>query len=259
MHLAPVPALKLTLNEIAFLVKHSEYWTGKDEAICVAQAWLESGGGYTNVYRPPYMNASGGQDTGLMQINSEAWGHIDPLILFDPIINLYWTRDIHNREQARGKNIWWPWNYGEGAWGPRSNPPRPARTDESINLAAAQEALANPVNPYWRMVDAGMDVHNLPVPPIGTFVSPLPTPTLKFGQASTEITKLQTVLKDMGLYSGTLVQYYGNGTAEAVAALQQMLANCGLWQYPINGREYSQELHRIWNGCLQFEYRRKGR
>ena len=60
---------QLTLNEIAFLVL---YMNDDDAAVSTAIAWIESGGGWTNAYRPEEENPLGGQDTGMWQVN-EIW------------------------------------------------------------------------------------------------------------------------------------------------------------------------------------------
>lgn len=257
MNLAPVPAVKLSQSEIAFLARHVGF-SGKDVYVLTAIAPIESGGGFTNIYRPEEQNPLGGQDTGLMQINSKAWGHIDPLTLFDPIVNLQWTLWIVESQRAIGKGGWWPWNYGPDAYGPRLSPPRPARTDASINLAAAEQAAGIVVNPYWRMKDAGMNVHDLQPPPRGVYVSRLPTPPLQFGNQGPRVAALQQLLVEMGLFIGTTDQYYGPRVRAGITQVQQLLTECGLWTGPIDGR-YSTELHRIWDGAIRFDFLAQGR
>lgn len=257
MNLAPVPAVKLSQSEIAFLARHVGFTT-PDAYVTTAIAPIESGGGFTNIYRPPDENPLGGQDTGLMQINSKAWGHIDPLTLFDPIINLQWALWIIESQRARGKDGWWPWNYGPDAYGPRLSPPRAARTDASINLAGATAAAAIIVNPYWRMKDAGMDVHDLQPPPRGVYVSRLPLPPLAFGQQGPKVASLQQILVEMNLFIGTTDTYYGPRVRAGIMQVQQLLRDCALWPWPIDGR-YSTELHTVWDGAIRFDFLSQGR
>jgi hypothetical protein len=257
VNLAPVPAVKLTQSEIAFLARHVGF-EGKDVHLVTAIAPIESGGGFTNIYRPESENPLGGQDTGLMQINSEAWGHIDPLTLFDPIVNLQQTRNIIESQRAIGKDGWWPWNYGLDAYGPRLDPPRAARTDAGIQLEVAISAAALIVNPYWRMKDAGMDVHDLQPPPRGIYLSRLPLPPLKFGDSGSNVATLQQLLVEMGLFIGTTDRYYGPRVRAGVAQVQQLLTECGLWAGAIDGK-YSIELHTVWDGSIRFQYLAQGR
>lgn len=257
MNLAPVPAVKLSQSEIAFLARHVGF-SGQDVYIVTAIAPIESGGGFTNIYRPEEQNPLGGQDTGLMQINSKSWGHIDPLTLFDPIVNLQWTRNIVESQRELGKGGWWPWNYGVDAYGPRLNPPRPARTDEGIQLPLAISAAALIVNPYWRMKDAGMDVHDLQPPPRGVYVSRLPFPPLKFGDSGLKVAALQQLLVEMNLFIGTTDRYYGPRVRAGIIQVQQLLTECSLWDGPLDG-VYSNELHAVWDGAIRFDFLAKGR
>lgn len=252
MNLAPVPAVKLSQSEIAFLARHVGFG-GKDVYILTAIAIIESGGGFTNIYRPPNENPLGGQDTGLMQINSRANPQYDPLTLFDPIVNLQVCYKMI--QQPRG---WGPWNYGPFAYGQNLSPPRAARTDASINLPLAEAAAAIIVNPYWRMKDAGMDVHDLSAPPRGLYVSRLPLPPLAFGQQGQRVAALQQILVEMNLFIGTTDQYYGPRVRAGIMQVQQLLRDCALWPHAIDGR-YSIELHTVWDGALRFDFLSQGR
>lgn len=259
MALANVPHVQFTKNELAFIALE-EGETAADAALAVAIGWIESGEGWSNAY---LNNTNGTQDSGWLQVN-EIWrdklvtaGKIRFLTdLFDPIVCLRAAQWIRSQPRTG----WGPWAYGPYSY------KQPARTDTSINLLSAITAVANPVNPYWKMFDAGVDVHDLPRPPKGTYVSDLPPASLKFGDSGPTVHQLQIVLVALGLFPGVTDNYYGprvrgdtpQNIGGGVREVQRRLTECGLWFAPTDGI-YSTQLRTVWDGARRFSYMEKGR
>lgn len=257
-------SLQYTISEWAYLCYHCGF-RQPDLGVAVAIPRKEGNlhsGAYRTALNNPGIPATvpknyAGHDWSSCMINDYFWKQPDPFTLFDTLGQIRRMRSIF---LSHG---WTPWSYGS------SVPAGQQRPD--IELALVNEEIGDDPydianSPYWRMYDAGIDVGDLPVPPVGEYVSRLPAPPLSFGMTSPpgsdpgdRVHQLGLILLEDHLFTpGVPYWYYGNSTRNGVRLKQQELAAFGLWTGPTDG-QYSVAFHAAWDGLLRFVHLAKGR
>ncbi len=265
---APVrPGALLTFEQVAFLISRRYAWP--DARVPVAIAFGESGDQLTrlcdtNAYRDHSQNPLGGNDRGLVQINSKAWPNVSDATCYNPItaIDFMWTASKNGTDFG-------PWNYGVNAYGPKANPPKPART---LDLAQAGASIAAATNPYWTLFDANLDVTSYPAllpRPQGTpYLSALP-PAMRYGASGgTSVPKGQVAalisqLNAEGLYPAPAWDYYNASVRDNVAIMQDRLVELGVLDPAeatgTNRGQYSDKTRKAWDGIRRYVHMKLGR
>lgn len=225
---------------------------------------------HTGAYRPASQNGFGGIDWGWEMENdvngpfasrvnkadiSPKRPTLDPFLWFDPV---YATRKSLEYAKANPTQPFRPWAYGYiGA----------PRTSTTISLGTVKTAVgpldtlySEANSPYWRMLQAGMAVDDLPQPPL-VYYSRLPAPVLKYGDSYKEgrVNQLQRILQEDGRYTGGLDNYFGPRTrgdtpnTGGVKSVQRDFQTWGVWDGPTDG-VYSAALFEIWDAMLEFDF-----
>lgn len=263
----------LTFKEAGYIAFHAGWSTQPGDqlyeriALNNAESLL-----HTGAYRPASQNGLGGIDWG-WEMENDTFGPfpskrkktdtdprytiLDPFQWFDPV---WATRKSLDYAKANPSSPFKPWAYGYiGA----------PRTPTTIALPTVKTAVgpldvlySEQNSPYWRMLNAGMPVGDLPVPPL-VYYSRLPAPVLKYGDSFKEgrVNQLQRILQEDGRYPGILDNYFGPRTrgdapsnpTGGVKSVQRDFAEWGVWDGPIDGI-YSVALHDIWDGMLEFDF-----
>lgn len=265
--MATIAGILLTFKEAGYITCHAG-WAAQPGNQLYERVALNNKESLlqTGAYRPASENGQGGIDWGWEMENDTNGpfptakrkgepGLADPFKWFDPV----WATG-KSLEYARANPVapFKPWGYGyPGA-------PRSAFTIDLDTVKAAVgpiETLYSEANsPYWRMLQAGMPVGDMPVPPL-VYFSRLPAPVLKFGDSYKEgrVNQLQRLLQEDGRYPGTLDNYFGPRTrgddpyTGGVKSLQRDFTTWGVWSGPVDGI-YSQALFDVWDGMLEFDF-----
>jgi hypothetical protein len=264
-------SLQYTVAEWAYLCAHEGFTTSAlltSTNVYVATAIpTEESQRISGAYRPNYLNlppytpnGKGGDDISGCMINSKSWPVDDPFARFDTLTQIRTMFSIVSSQStvaSRQFNGWWPWRYGIGVVN--------QRPDIHLDVITAQVGL-DPYNisksPYWRMVDAGVDVAGLPIPPKGAYVSRLPRPPLKPGvyapntDEGDRVHQLGVIIKEDGYWVGSGPWWsYGkdpnSGMMGGVMSEQRRFQGLGLWPGPIDGF-YTEAFHAVWDGALEF-------
>jgi hypothetical protein len=186
MSTAPgVPGITLSRPELAHLAINFAKLTGDDAATLVAIAHAESRG-VTNAYRPASKNPSGGDDRGVLQWNSKAHPDISDADAYNPVRAF---AIAGTKIAAAGGGI-----AGMGAWnvGPKAYS---GRERGDLDLTAARNAVASPVNPLQRIIGAGL------LTEIGT----IPAVLDAAGSGASTVVDAATGVLDWTLSLGTLL------------------------------------------------------
>lgn len=242
----------LTMPEIAYLAHHCGFDDVHNGPYIVAGVafWYETEG-QTGLYRLAINNPLGGNDTGIVQINDKAWPTDDPFDRFDPIINLY-----EARVRVYARQGWDAWKSAATVMG--------RMTEVKAIVGSNPYAIEN--SPYWKLKDAGMNVHDLPVPPIRPYVSAIPQGPLRIGMSGPAVGIWQRFLRDHGLYPRPIDSYFGfwtrgiptlgdyRGPQEPTGTyeLGHRLSRMNLWSGFAPNGEYSIYMRQVLDGALQF-------
>lgn len=211
------PAVTFTPAELKHLCVHAGFDPERASILTGILCYHESNGRW-NLWRPREENPLGGNDWSGAMVNDKAWTWAGPWMMADPVLTLRWVAE---------RILTTPAGFGHYKY------PSTSRTAESIHLDEMR--IAEPVNPFWKMRDAGMFAPVDMRPEAEVWVRWMPSAVEfpggtggYYGMSPNDVTvRLQEALRRAGFFTTWNSTWYGDATRAGVTELQRLLAAAG--------------------------------